>query len=126
MSDIAVARGAAQSELPASRSPSSQKPAARKLKLCFIAETVHAGVGRHVLDMITALSERGHEIHLIYSPTRTDAKFLTAIQRKANVHTFAVAMPRALGPADISAFKKIRTYVRANGPFDIVHGHSSK
>jgi glycosyltransferase involved in cell wall biosynthesis len=108
-----------------SRETSGQR-SVRTLRLCFIAETVHAGVGRHVLDTITALSDRGHEIHLIYSPLRTDADFLAVIRRKPNVQCFAVTMPRAIGLADIGAFNTVADYVRANGPFDIIHGHSSK
>lgn len=97
-----------------------------RLKICFISETLHAGVGRHIVDAICALSERGHEIHLLYSPIRMEAQFLATIQQQKNVHCEAVTMPRAIGRDDVSAFIHIRTYVRIHGPFDIIHGHSSK
>ena len=98
----------------------------RRLKLCFISETVSAGVGQHLVDAIRELSQRGHEIHLIYSPLRTAPECLAALMDCPNVSCEAVPMPRALGTGDICAFRAIRTYVRANGPFDLIHGHSSK
>jgi len=98
----------------------------QRLRLCFIAETVHAGVGRHLVDSITGLCERGHEVHLIHSPTRTDPQFLSALKSLANVRCYAVPMPRAIGPKDLPALKRILRYVREQGPFDIIHGHSSK
>jgi glycosyltransferase involved in cell wall biosynthesis len=99
---------------------------AQGLKVCLISETVHAGVGRHVADLVPALAERGHEIHLIYSPIRLEAVFLERIRRWPNVRCHAVTMPQAMGVADISAFNAIRRCVEVNGPFDIVHGQSSK
>ena len=97
-----------------------------RLKICFISETVHSGVGRHIADAISALAGRGHEIHLLYSPIRLDAQFLSAIQNLPNVHCESISMPREIGWGDFPAFNRIKKYIRANGPFDVVHGHSSK
>jgi glycosyltransferase involved in cell wall biosynthesis len=97
-----------------------------QLKNCFITETLHAGVGQHIVDSITELSRRGHEIHLIYSPIRCETKFLAKLVSQANVYCVPVPMRREIGLADIAAFAAIKNYVRAKGPFDIIHGHSSK
>jgi glycosyltransferase involved in cell wall biosynthesis len=35
-------------------------------------------------------------------------------------------MPRAIGWRDFTAFARIVKYLRAGGPFDVIHGHSSK
>jgi glycosyltransferase involved in cell wall biosynthesis len=35
-------------------------------------------------------------------------------------------MPRSIGIGDLAAFRRIRRYVKENGPFDIIHGQSSK
>jgi glycosyltransferase involved in cell wall biosynthesis len=104
----------------------SAASARNQLKICYIAETVHAGVGRHILDTACAFSERGHEIHLLYSPIRADPSFLAQIAEQKNVYCTAVPMPRAIGRGDIAAFRRIRKYVEANGPFDVIHGQSSK
>jgi glycosyltransferase involved in cell wall biosynthesis len=97
-----------------------------RLKICFISETVHAGVGRHIVDSILALSQRGHEVHLIYSPIRLEAQFLATIRAQPRVHCHAVPMPRGICSADLLAFWRIQACVRAHGPFDVIHGHSSK
>jgi glycosyltransferase involved in cell wall biosynthesis len=96
------------------------------LRLCFIAETFHAGVGRHIADTIPELSRRGHEVHLLYSPIRYEQQFLDRVGHLPGVCCKAIPMPRGIGVADIGAFAAIRNYVRANGPFDAIHGHSSK
>lgn len=104
----------------------NRRAASRSLKLCFISETLHAGVGRHLTDIVCALAERGHEIHLLYSPIRLDLQCLTAIRQQPNVRCEAVPMPREIGLRDVAAFARIRNYVRAAGPFDVIHGHSAK
>jgi glycosyltransferase involved in cell wall biosynthesis len=100
--------------------------AAGRLRICFISETIHAGVGRHIADAIRALSDRGHCVHLLYSPIRLDPALLAAIQEKSTARCVAIAMPRAIGPGDGPAFRQILRYIRTEGPFDIIHGHSSK
>lgn len=124
MSLVLLSPGAAHAADDAA-GPAATKPAGG-LKICIVSETVHTGVGRHIVDLIGALSRRGHEIHLLYSPIRLDPQFLATIRQQRNVRCEAIEMPRAIGLADIPAFGRIRRYVRANGPFDLIHGHSAK
>jgi glycosyltransferase involved in cell wall biosynthesis len=98
----------------------------RPFRICYISETVDAGVGRHLLDVITAMSERGHAIHLIYSPTRVDPAFLRRIEAVPATCCVAIPMPRDVGFGDFRAFMAIRGYITSHGPFDIIHGHSAK
>ncbi|HKQ43988.1 MAG TPA: glycosyltransferase [Rhizomicrobium sp.] len=98
----------------------------KPLKICFISEPLDAGVGRHVVEAGCELANRGHEVHVLYSPLRLDPHFLATIQRQSSMRCHAIAMPRSIGPADIPAFLRIRKYVAEHGPFDIVHGQSSK
>jgi len=99
---------------------------ASRLRICFISETMHAGVGRHIVDAISGLAERGHEIHLLYSPIRLQPEFLATIKEQRNVHCEAIAMPRAIGAGDFAVVRRIRRYLVGEGPFDVIHGHSSK
>jgi glycosyltransferase involved in cell wall biosynthesis len=98
----------------------------RPLRICYISEVMTAGVGRHLLDVITALSERGHAIHLIYSPTRVDPAFLRRIEATPATCCVAIPMPHAVGIGDFSAFMAIKRYIASHGPFDIIHGQSAK
>ena len=99
------------------------------LKVLQIVEAALTGVGRHALDLCESLAERGCSVHVIYSPLRIDKQFerrLTAIADKENVTTFSLDMERSIGLSDLVAANRIRKYLREHGPFDIVHGHSSK
>jgi glycosyltransferase involved in cell wall biosynthesis len=78
------------------------------------------------MDMALALAARKHEVHVLYSDRRLDEKFLAAISSHPGIHCQAIPMPRRICPADIGAFRQIKAYVEAHGPFDIVHGESSK
>ena len=86
------------------------------------------GVARHVTDLCAGLKSRGIDVHLLYSPVREDAVLRNGLERLA-----ALAVPLktiAMGPAprlaDLGAWCAIRQYIKDNGPFDIIHGHSSK
>jgi len=108
------------------RAPVASKALTGPLKICLISETLLAGVGRHIVDAASALSARGHEVHLLYSPVRMDPQFLSAIKRLPTIRCHPIPMPHGLCVADILTFLQIKEYMRLNGPFDIVHGQSSK
>ena len=99
---------------------------ARKLKICFIQEPLHAGVGRHTVDVARELASRGHEIHVIYSPVRLEPRFLRELSGHPRIHCHAISMQPGLCLNDFKAFWRVIRYVRKHGPFDIVHGESSK
>jgi glycosyltransferase involved in cell wall biosynthesis len=98
----------------------------RRLRVCLILEPLHAGVGRHTVDLALALADRGHEIHVVYSPVRLEPGFLTALIAHPGIHRQAVEMMPGLSLKDVRAFWQVLQYVRRHGPFDIVHGESSK
>jgi glycosyltransferase involved in cell wall biosynthesis len=98
----------------------------KSLKICLISEPLHAGVGRHVVDQALALAARKHEVHVLYSDRRLDEKLLAALLSHPAIHAHAIPMPRGICPDDITSFRRIKAYVEAHGPFDIVHGESSK
>ena len=107
-------------------SPSPVEGGVKRLKICFIQEPLHAGVGRHTVDVARDLAARGHEIHVIYSPIRLEQRFLTELGEHPRIHCHAVKMQPGLCLGDIQAFWRVKNYVRQNGPFDIIHGESSK
>jgi glycosyltransferase involved in cell wall biosynthesis len=109
-----------------SMAPEPRRAAARRLKICYVAETVRTGVGRHLRDLIEAMTARGHEIHLLHSFRRTDPHLLREIQDLPRVRCEAFAMRREPHWSDISVIYALARYIRRKGPFDVVHGHSSK
>lgn len=109
--------------LPALRS--GHEPV-RRLRLCYLAETVRTGVGRHLVDLITGIAGRGHEVHLLHSVARADPNLLRKIGRVPGVRCEAFAMRREPHWSDVGTVYALARYLRRWGPFDIIHGHSSK
>jgi glycosyltransferase involved in cell wall biosynthesis len=96
------------------------------MKLCFVTETLHAGVGRYVVDVSRALVARGHAVHVLYSPQRVDRDFERVVRTHAGLSSRAISMPRSVGAADIPALARLALYLKGHGPFDVIHAHSSK
>ncbi len=99
------------------------------MKLLQLIEATSGGVGRHVIDLTEGLLARGHEVHLAYSDLRADHIFTDDVRRlgaHADIHLLPVTMRRAPGPSDILAIWKLRQHLRREGPFDLVHCHSTK
>ena len=98
------------------------------MKILLIIESSGAGVGRHVIDLTAELARSGHTVHLIYSPSRMDGLFARGIEelRALNVTMMSLPMTRSPHPKDAPRALAIRRYLKQHGPFDVVHGHSSK
>ncbi len=94
-----------------------------------LVEATSAGVGRHVTELTGALLDRDVEVHLVYSPLRTDVIFESAVDRYRShplCTVWEVGMRRMPWPGDIRVIALLRRHIRANGPFDVVHFHSTK
>ncbi len=98
----------------------------KRLRILFVVEAAATGVARHIFDLLDGLQARGHTIDVLYSPLREDALFRADRLARPDVRFAAVAMRRAPGVQDLRPLRKIRRFIRANGPYDILHGHSSK
>ncbi|MCQ4632285.1 MULTISPECIES: glycosyltransferase [Shinella] len=98
----------------------------RQMRLLQVLEPSGGGSGRHFIDLCRGMQARGHIVHAIYSPLRAEERFVEELQSLALAGTHIVAMTRSPGPSDLNAWRAIRAVMRRAGPFDIVHGHSSK
>jgi glycosyltransferase involved in cell wall biosynthesis len=101
-------------------------PAATAFKVLMIVESSGGGTGRHVLDLADGLIARGVEVHVIYSPLRADRLFLDRLAEIDGLRTLSLPMRAGPHPRDIAVVRAVRRYLRAFGPFDAIHGHSSK
>jgi glycosyltransferase involved in cell wall biosynthesis len=63
---------------------------------------------------------------VLYSLIRAEARFEAALKAIPGLNITTVPMRRAPHPSDITACTSIANYLRKHGPFDIVHGQSSK
>lgn len=98
----------------------------RKLRVLLIVESSAGGTGRHVLDLAEGLTARGCEVHVIYSTRRLDKLFTERLAELQGVRHVALPIRTSPHPADLKTVRAARRYMRQFGPFDIVHGHSSK
>jgi glycosyltransferase involved in cell wall biosynthesis len=99
------------------------------MKILQLLEAAATGAGRHVMDLTEGLLARGHEVHLVYSPVRCDQMFTADLDRlktKRNFHSLPLPIQRYPGTYDLPVIGKLRRYLRACGPFDLVHCHSTK
>lgn len=95
-------------------------------RVLHIVESSAGGTGRHVLDLAEGMVARGCEVHLIWSSRRVDTMFRRRLEGLHGVRHMALPMRTSPHPMDAVTLWKIRRYMRRHGPFDIVHGHSSK
>jgi glycosyltransferase involved in cell wall biosynthesis len=97
-----------------------------KLRICQIVESAATGVGRHVMDLTTELIERqAADVHVIWSPARCEADFSEWLKKSGVTHS-PLPMRREVGLGDLASAWGVRSLLKQHGPFDIVHGHSSK
>lgn len=96
------------------------------MRICYIAEAMSAGVGRHVVDLSRGMVRRGHHVHLVYAPNRADPALLAELEEEPGLHSVGLPMERSPTWRDGLVLLKLSAYLRRHGPFDILHGHSSK
>jgi glycosyltransferase involved in cell wall biosynthesis len=96
------------------------------MRILHVVEATGGGVARHILDLSEGALQAGHTPVVIYSPLREDNLFRTGRARLKQVGFHAVGMWREPGPWDIPATVQVRRFVTRTGPYDVIHGHSSK
>ena len=93
---------------------------------CWSSNRAPAAPGAHVLDLAEGLTARGCEVHVIYSTRRLDKLFSDRLAELKGVRHIALPIRTSPHPADFGIVRAVRKHMRQFGPFDIVHGHSSK
>ena len=98
----------------------------KALKICLVTEPSGGGSGRHVIDLARGLSEAGHSVTIVWSPVRADPDWADELQAETTFHHTPVKMFRAVGPKDGLSLMALMRFIKRTGPYDIIHGHSSK
>jgi glycosyltransferase involved in cell wall biosynthesis len=96
------------------------------VRILLVLEAAGGGAGRHVVDLASGLLARGHDVTLIYSPLRAEAWFVREIGALQRLNTRELQMGRSVSFGDIAMSRTLKQLVDAMGPFDVMHGHSSK
>ncbi|MEO9652455.1 MAG: glycosyltransferase [Roseobacter sp.] len=96
------------------------------LKIALVLETSGGGSGRHVLDLAQGLANLGHKVTVIWSPVRAQDDFRQQLFALEQVTNIPLEMHRSVGAADFTSLRALAKVLREAGPFDVLHGHSSK
>lgn len=96
------------------------------LRILEVLEPSGGGSGRHFVDLCAGLKARGHSVTAVYSPVRAEERFVRELMALDLARVIALPMLRAVGPGDLSSWRALKGVIREEGPFDIIHGHSSK
>lgn len=97
-----------------------------RLRVLQICEATNAGVGKHTIDLVAGLVPAGCDVHLLYSTERIDDAFREGLAQLPPVQTEVLQMKRKPSPHDSMVVSRVRSYLKKHGPFDIIHGQSSK
>lgn len=98
----------------------------KNMRILLAMEATGGGTGRHLVDLATGMIRLGHAITIIYSPLRAEPSFVSAVNALPDAEVHALPMRRAVGPKDLIDLSRLTQLVRQIGPFDVLHGHSSK
>lgn len=100
------------------------------MKILLVVEAALGGSGRHVLDLADGLLTRGHDVNIVYSPVRADQSFLRRIASlRMTWPGFlckSIPITRGVTVSDVPGYVHLWRFVSANGPFDVIHAHSTK
>jgi glycosyltransferase involved in cell wall biosynthesis len=97
-----------------------------RLRVLQICEAASAGVGRHTIDLVRGLRAADCDVHLLYARGRIDQAFEHGLRNVAGLHATVVPMTREPGLHDAAAVTQVKRYLHRHGPFDVIHGQSSK
>ncbi len=97
-----------------------------RLSVLLVTEAAGGGAGRHVADLAEGLKASGHRVTIAYAPERLEPSFEARLDSLREIRAIRLDMRRQPGPWDIRAGLDLRNLCRREGPFDIVHAHSSK
>lgn len=98
----------------------------KALSLLGVLEPSGGGSGRHFIDLCGGMKARGHRVTAVYSPVRAEERFVQDLLGLGLETVIALPMERAVGPWDAASWWKLRRIIHRQGPFDVIHGHSSK
>lgn len=98
----------------------------QSLRVLIAIESLDAGSGRHTVDLALGLSQRGHQVTFVYAPHRANNRFIEELREGEHITLHTFRMKRAVSLNDFGAIKDLDAIATQHGPFDILHGQSSK
>lgn len=95
------------------------------MRICHIIES-GGGSGQVVVDLAVYQAAVGHEVTVVYSPSRAWPQFVRDLSNQPQIRLITMPMHRKVGLHDLKASMQLRALLSREKPFDIIHSHSSK
>jgi glycosyltransferase involved in cell wall biosynthesis len=95
------------------------------MRICHVIES-GGGSGQVVVDLALQQAAGGHDVTIIYSPARAWPQFVERLTGVDNIKMLTLPMQRQVGPKDIVSAFNLWKMLRQEGPFEMIHSHSSK
>jgi glycosyltransferase involved in cell wall biosynthesis len=96
------------------------------MHVCHIIETAGGGSGQVVIDLARAGVAAGDAVTVIYAPNRAEPTFVASLSAMTELSLVTTPMRRDVGRHDFIDAWRLYRCLRVAGPFDVLHGHSSK
>ncbi|MDD5585890.1 MAG: glycosyltransferase family 4 protein [Alphaproteobacteria bacterium] len=96
------------------------------MRVCHVIESAGGGSGRVVLGLARHCKDAGDDVTVIYSASRAEPQFVKNLESLADVKSLAVTMQRKVGWRDALDALRLMFVLIREGPFDVIHSHSSK
>ncbi len=98
----------------------------RALRIGMVVESFDTGVARLVAVLAQGLAAQGHRVDVVHAMDKVDPACRDRLLATPGVRLFPLPMVRAPRPGDLAALARLVAHVRRHGPYDLLHGHSSK
>lgn len=95
------------------------------MRVCHVVEA-GGGVAQVVIDLVRAGVAAGEDITVIYSPSRATPDFIQTLTSLLGPKVVSTPMRREVGLHDVPDLWGLYWCLRRMGPFEVIHGHSSK
>ncbi len=96
------------------------------MRVCHVVEAAGGGSGQVVFELARYGLEHGDDVTVCYAPDRAEAGFVAALESLPRLRLLPSPMHRPVGLHDFYDGWLLWKTLRRAGPFDIIHGHSSK
>jgi glycosyltransferase involved in cell wall biosynthesis len=98
------------------------------MNILEVVEAWDAGVGRHVRSLCAGLVAEGHQVTVAYSPYRAGVASRQFMRDRRNeIRFIPLKVRREISVvSDLRAVIRLLRLIESEGPFHLVHGHSSK
>jgi len=96
------------------------------VRICHILETSGGGSGQVVLALARHGISQGDHVTVVYAPQRAEPTFVAALSALRGLKIHSLSMQRKVGGHDFLDCWRLYCLLRLIGPFDVIHGHSSK